>query len=94
MFAVMNYYGTLGNVRRAEEILNFMRDQYNQGKMELCPTSLSYNTVLKALSNSEENDKGERAEALLREMYDLHERGDYPERIKPDQVRDYNVCLD
>ena len=46
-----------------------------KGDEKMQPDTITYTTVLKAWSKSMEPDKGERAEALLREMYREHENG-------------------
>jgi uncharacterized iron-regulated protein len=63
-----------------------MRSMYKsseeQGKPVLKPDTVTYNLVLKAISNSEDDNKGEKGEALLREMQTQQET-----RARPNTVR-------
>jgi hypothetical protein len=63
-----------------------MRSMYKsseeQGKLTLRPDTVAYNLVLKAISDSEDDNKGEKGEALLREMQTQQET-----RARPSAVR-------
>ena len=68
---------------RAENLLKHM---HGLGRKELLPSLKTYRLVLMALRNSDDHDRFERSEVLLREMYDLHEQGGYTKTIKPTEV--------
>ena len=65
----MNASAVLGNANQAERLMRSMYKELDDlGNNKFQPSTGTYNLVLKAISNSENEDKGERAEALLREM--------------------------
>lgn len=66
-----------------------MQERCQQDEKSRADTIL-YTTVMKAWGNSMEADKGDRAEALLREMYREHEKGAL---TKPNSVRTISVTL-
>jgi len=80
---VMNSHADVGNARLTEDLLRFMQKRAAEGITRLLPDVQIYTIVLKALSKSETVDTTDQAEAILREMYSLHERGDYGKPIKP-----------
>ena len=80
---VMNSHAEVGNARHTADLLRFMQKRAAEGITKLFPDVQTYTIVLKALSKSENVDAPDQAEAILREMYSLHERGDYGKPIKP-----------
>lgn len=81
---VLLSYAALGNARHAENLIRYMHEVGRQGNERLLPECSTYNAVLRALCNSDDNDRFENSDILLREMYDLHKQGDYPKQIAPD----------
>ena len=77
-FVVINACATLGNARKAEAVMRSL-----QSSSKIRPNTVMYNLVIKAWSNSMEEDKGEITESLLREMYKRHQQG---EDVKPNTV--------
>jgi hypothetical protein len=69
-----------------------MRSMYKsseeQRKPTLRPNRVTYNLVLKAISDSEDENKGEKGEALLREMHTAQET-----RVRPNTVRTVEAPL-
>jgi len=85
---VLEAYASLGNARPAVDLLRWMQELGNQGREHLLPSRKTYNLVIKAFCESDEDDKYEASEILMREMYSLAESGGYSkEPIKPSTVR-------
>lgn len=80
---VLEFYAELGNGNHAERLLRHMQEL---DRIELLPSFDTYCLVLKALRNSVDDDRFDKSEALLREMYDIHESGSYAKAIKPNSV--------
>ncbi len=65
-----------------EELLLYMERQYHdKGNMNLRPDLYSYSSAIAAWARSNEQDAGEKAEALLTKMQELHAKGD--KKLRP-----------
>ena len=77
---------------KAEAVLLEMIRLYEAGNNNICPTTATWNAVMKAHSKSGQRDAGERAMALLNRMKDVHVSGSSSE-IKPDATS-FSTCID
>jgi hypothetical protein len=71
---------------RCEAIVNRMEDLYSKGRTELGPDTASYNTVLDAISRSNQPGFERRAESLLEHMDEMCSRDEVLRKTcQPDQ---------
>mmetsp|Transcript_14781 Transcript_14781/g.27814 ORF Transcript_14781/g.27814 Transcript_14781/m.27814 type:complete len:924 (-) Transcript_14781:1703-4474(-) len=86
---VLNAYAAQGAGARASSLLSLMETMGESDEM-LKPDTYSYNTVLKALANSNEKGSVERARQILEKMERRHANGDIS--VKPDAIT-YNTVI-
>ena len=73
---VISAYGRRGLPRDADRILQMMLEDYYTtgcGNMHVRPDQHSFDALIHGWAVSNEQDAGERAEAVLEQMFDLHE---------------------
>lgn len=73
-----------GPARRCEQILDRMIS-LSEDRAEIRPDTTSFNTVIDTLAKSKENDREQRAEALLEKMQQLSSKNKSLD-CRPDQV--------
>merc|ERR1711862_972236 len=90
---VISSYAKDGNGKKAEEILRYIIEKYNENmeEEELQPNTITYTSVIDAYARGTEKDAGIKAQTLLNEMYELYQTNKY-KFIKPDVVT-YNAVL-
>lgn len=89
--AVLNAYATQGAGLRSMSILQLMEDMSKRDENELiAPDTYSYNTVLKALANSNEKGSVYKAMQVLNQMVQMSANGNL--KAKPDGVS-YNTVI-
>jgi hypothetical protein len=77
--------------RKAEELLNFMKELHDKGSLKNCePDAYSYTTLINAWAKSSGQDKTSHALRILRVMVDKYNAGN--EKAKPD-VPAYTAVL-
>ena len=67
---------------RALRILEEMERRYAKGNHQAKPSLITYATAIRAIGNSLDSDSPERAEGVLRRLYEFHESGKMPS-LKP-----------
>ena len=85
--SVIHALANNGDAEEAERLLWEMLNVYR----DIEPTTLTFNAVLNAIAKSGAKNAGKRAEALLKNMYDLHEDLGL-HHLKPDTIS-YNCTI-
>jgi pentatricopeptide repeat protein len=82
---VMKAHSKVGNVRRVEELLGEMMDEYLQTKNpDIRPDVTAFNILLLALARSQDDDAVPRIQSMIQRMEDITNKGIWGE----------NVCLE
>lgn len=63
---------------RAQRILDEMERRCSRGDNQAKPNLITYSTAIRAIGNSLESDAAQRAEGVLKRMYELYGRNDPP----------------
>jgi len=84
-----------GAAYRAEKILKRMEQLYETGERdELCPNTISYNTVISAYARSGEMGSERRAERILRRMHKLSQQKDNSDGNNENDQQQYSCKPD
>ena len=80
---VLHAYANLGDVQKAEQVIELMHEIFEAGDHLAEPNNRHYTTLIFAWQKSGKPEGPERCEQILETMHSLHELGKFP-KCKPD----------
>ena len=69
---------------KAENLLKLMQKLHEEGSKDICPSTVSFSSVLNAYANSKEKDSAQKAEKILKHMQRLYDAGN--QNVQPNTI--------